>query len=48
MERNVGAFTNEKGDFSKLTPALTSDEELIMKVVAETKAASKKASQTRS
>lgn len=48
MERNVGAFTNEKSDFSKLTPALTSDEELIMKVVAETKAASKKASQTRS
>lgn len=48
MERNVGAFTNEKGDFSKLTPALTSDEELIKKVVAETKAASKKASQTRS
>lgn len=48
MERNVGAFTNEKSDFSKLTPALTSDEELIKKVVAETKAASKKASQTRS
>ena len=48
MERNVGAFTNEKSDFSKLTPALTSDEALIKKVVAETKAASKKASQTRS
>lgn len=48
MERNVGAFTNEKSDFSKLTPAVTSDEELIKKVVAETKAASKKASQTRS
>lgn len=48
MERNVGAFTNEKSDFSKLTPALTSDEESIKKVVEETKAASKKASQTRS
>jgi len=46
MERNVGAFTNEKSDFSKLTPALMSDEDLIKKVVAETKA-SKKAPQTR-
>ena len=46
MERNVGAFTNEKSDFSKLTPALMSDEDLIRKVVTETKA-QKKATQTR-